>query len=280
MPVDNNGLREESGHTGDPGAKSASGQGPGPDNDPGIKPASGQSPGLDNAPGVKPASGHSPKQDIDLGPKSAGYVRTLRRWAPFLLREPNALLSGSVFFVLASLPLITLGPAWAALHYYMAARESGVQRTWRGACRFAFRECGAKAWLMGLTDALALLMAGGCWIAVFGASGAPGAEVSFLPLPLRFIYAALFAFDIIYLISGMYRYPALCAEPANSAPRLAARGFLLAFGNVGWTLMFFFSALLAFIACALTGVGILALFPAASAALSCCAYDEMTAYYI
>lgn len=292
----------------------------------------------DGGSGYAPDGGRGHAPNVLLGPKSAGYARALRRWAPFLLHEPNALFSGSLWFLLTSLPIVTLGPAWTALHYYMAAREAGIHRTWRDASRFAFRGCGARAWLMGLSDAAAFAMAGGSLIAVFGA---PGGAPEF-GMPVRMLYAIFFTIDVLYLLSGIYRYPALGAAPETETPhvatvtatpgaapetetpcdtstsgspcdsfitdtpcdsstsetlraasaaektnaefpitvsRLAARGFLLALGNPGWTLMFAFAALLAFILCALTGVGILILFPAASAALSVCAYDELKAYY-
>jgi hypothetical protein len=222
-------------------------------------------------------------REDDLGPKSAGYARALRRWTGFLIREPDALLAGSALFLLTALPLVTLGPALLALHYYMRAREEGVRRTWRDACRHAFLRCGARSWLMGATDVFALVMAGGCLLGVLGLpadfSTAPPAPPPMLPLPLRAVYAALFALDLLYFLSGIYRYPALIDAPEAGFIKTASRGFLLAVGDLGWFLMFTFASLLALIVCALTGVGIFLVFPAASAALAGCAYDEMSAYY-
>ena len=258
-------------------------------------------------------------ENLGTGKKSDGYKRVMRRWVAFLIHEPDALLAGSAPFLLIALPVITIGPAWIALHYYTRAREAGVKRTWRDACRFAFKRCGAKAWLMGATDALALIMAGGCLLGVFGLAGVFGAfalpttaaaaadnaivtaaadtaiataapatsitaaaiETAYmLPLPFRLLYALLFAADILYIMSGIYRYPALCAEPDTGFAQLVSRGFLLALGNPGWTLMFLFASLLTLLICALTGVGILLLFPAAASALAICAYAEMSAYYL
>ena len=252
--------------------------------------------GLDD--GVCPEDGSAP----DPGNKSDGYKRALRRWVSFLIHEPDALLAGSVLFLLVALPLVSLGPAWVALHYYAHTRDVGVKRSWRDAYRFAFIRCGAKAWLMGASDALAIFMAGGCLLGVLGAPGVVGvgadtagiaaafavgagvvgaAEAAFmLPLPMRILYALLFSVDVLYIMSGIYRYPALRSEPDTGFARLASRGFLLALGNPGWTLMFLFASLLTFILCALTGVGVILLFPAASSALAICAYDEMTVYYL
>ncbi|MDR3121403.1 MAG: hypothetical protein LBU58_08745 [Clostridiales bacterium] len=259
-------------------------------------------------------------------PKSAGYIRALRRWTGLLFHEPNSLLAGSLWFLLTALPVVTIGPAWLALLDFMAAREAGKRRTWRQSCRLVFFSCGRRVWLMSASDALALLMAGGCLLAV--------TDGAFL-LPLRAVYAMLFAVDALYLLSGLYRYPALRAEAesraetelraeeagriadtasasmaaASSADNglvskivqdtastrganrhtgglvrdaalLALRGALLALGNLGWTLMFFFASLLALLVSGLTGVGVLLLFPAASAALAVCAYEEMIAYYL
>jgi hypothetical protein len=203
--------------------------------------------------------------------KSGQYAAALGRWAPYLWREPNGLMCGSLLFALTCLPIVTAGPAWLALCHYMDARERGVRVPWwRGACAMAFREAGARAWLMGLTDMLALAMAGGCALVLLDGG---------MPAAVLLAYAIMLVCDLIYLLSGMYRYPALAAEPGNRLALLAARGFLMALANMGWTLMFAFAQLLAFMLCALTGVGLLLLFPAAAALLSARAYASMAKLY-
>ena len=206
----------------------------------------------------------------DAVKRSDCYVRAVRRWVPFLWKEPNALLAGSGWFLLSCLPLVTIAPAWLALTRYMRGRERGIAVGWREAARFALRGCGAGGWLMGVSDALALLMAGGCALAVFQEG---------MAFPVKMLYALLGSMDLLYLLSGMYRYPALNAEPEARLTSLIARSFLMALGNLGWTLLLFCAQLLAFMLCAATGVGLLFLFPAASALLAVCAYDAMLRQY-
>ncbi len=203
--------------------------------------------------------------------RSEYYIAAMRRWVPFLWKEPHALLAGSGWFMLTCLPLVTFGPALIALTHYMRLRERGIKVSWRQATALAFRQCGARGWLMGLTDGLALFMAGGCALSVLEEG---------LPLPIRLIYALLFIVDLLYLMSGMYRYPALNAEPGAKVGMMAARGFLMALNNLGWTLMFFFAQLLALMICALTGVGLFILYPAAAALLAACAYESMLRQYL
>jgi hypothetical protein len=185
-------------------------------------------------------------------------------------KEPHALIAGSVLFALAALPIVTLGPAWLAAVRYMSMRERGESIDYRGAARFAFRDRGGAAWLMGLTDALALAMAGGCVLIMLSEEAA---------LALRALYAGLFVLDMTYLASGIYRYSALNDEPDARAGMLAARGFLMTLARPGWTLLFRCAQLLALIVCAATGVGLVMLYPAASALLEAVAYDETAASY-
>jgi hypothetical protein len=202
--------------------------------------------------------------------KSGQYAAALKRFMAFVRSEPNALMGGSLLFALACLPVVTAGPAWLALCRYMHGRERGEGISWLGACALSFRTAGARAWLMGLSDMLALAMAGGCALVLLD-GGMPAAAL--------FAYSAMLMLDLVYLMSGIYRYPALCAEPTGRFGLLAARGFLMALANIGWTLMFSFAQLLALMVCALTGVGLLLLFPAASALLAVCAYDSMSKLY-
>lgn len=203
--------------------------------------------------------------------KSERYVRGLRSWLTFIRKEPNGLLAGSCWFLLTCLPLVTIGPAWLALNHYMDHRNRGIKTSWREAMAFSLRTAGAKGWLMGLSDLAAAVMAGGCILALLEGS---------LPLPLGFLYALLFLADLLYLLGGLYRWPALAREPGNKLTLLIARGFLMAVGNPGWSLMFAFAGLLAFLICLLTGVGIILLFPAASALLATCAYGSMVKIYL
>jgi hypothetical protein len=185
-------------------------------------------------------------------------------------KEPHALVAGSLLSVCVSLPVATAGPARLATARYMALRERGESATYRDALRFAFVESGGAGWLMGLTDALALLMAGGCVVAMLSDGAA---------MALRALYSGLFVIDMAYLASGIYRYPALADEPGSRVTMMVTRGFLMTLANPGWTLLFICAQLLALVICAATGVGLVALFPAASSLLEALAYEEMSSAY-
>ncbi|MDR2657061.1 MAG: hypothetical protein LBB86_04460 [Oscillospiraceae bacterium] len=198
------------------------------------------------------------------------YESAVRRWFRFIRKEPNALITGSLLFWLISLPVVTIGPARLALVHYMDKRDRGEAIRFQDALRFAFRTCGGKAWLMGASDALALLMAGGCALAV---------QAEEVAMALRAFYAILFILDMTYAASGLYRYSALSEEPRSPLTMLAARGFLMTLSNPGWTALFWCVQLMALIICAATGVGLILLFPAAAAMMEACAYDAMASAY-
>ena len=200
--------------------------------------------------------------------KSGLYAEALKSWLRCGIREPEGLLAGSLWFWLTCLPVVTYGPARLALTYYMGRRFDATRVTWKEAARFGFRP---KAWLMGATDFLALLLAGG---SVYAFLEMP------VPLPIRGLYAAVLAPDLLYFISGVYRYPALAREPDTNLRMLMLRGFLMGVGNLIQTLLFACASLLFFMLCAATGAGLVLLYPAGGALLAGCAYREMIKLYL
>ena len=195
--------------------------------------------------------------------KSESYKNALKQWLSFSIKEPHNLFSGSLFFLLFCLPVITYGPAKLALTRYMSRRNSGVNIKWTEAVRFGFQK---KAWLMGFSDFLAVTLIIGSLYAVFFME---------LPGPIRFLYGTVLFIDLIYLLSSVYRYPALASNNKTKTSMLMMRGFLLALGNLGWTLMFGCAQLLFFMLCLATGAGVILLYPAGQVLLSDCAYREM-----
>lgn len=201
---------------------------------------------------------------------SARYESAIRRWFKVCRTEPDGLIVGSLMFWLTALPVATIGPAWLALAFYMDNRERGERTSYMRSLAFAFKTCRAKGWLLGLSDALALAMAGGCFFAI---------QTPEIAMALRAVYAVLFVLDVVYLASGMYRYPALVAEPSAALTMLSVRGFLMTLGAPGWTILFCCAELLALIICLASGVGFILLYPAVSALAGVCAYHEMASAY-
>lgn len=198
------------------------------------------------------------------------YIEAMRQWLHALRAEPHALMAGSLWFVLTALPVLSFGIARIALTYYMRQRALGIQTTWKEARRFATRTCGARAWLLGLSDLLVLILTGGCFL---------GITQPELPIFIRFFYGLMLMLDGLYLLSGLYRYPILVREPDLSLSMLVSRALLITVGTLGWTLMLHFASFLAFLICAFSGVGLFLLYPAASALLSACAYAQMLEKY-
>ena len=198
------------------------------------------------------------------------YKRALSGWLACAVREPDSLVTGSLLFILCGLPLLTFGPAWLALAFYMGRRGDGIKTSWREALSYALKRCGLKAWLMGWSDFLALAMACGGLLALWGMN---------LPRPMRFSYVAAIFLDGLYIVSGVYRYPALAREPNNLLSRIIVRGFLMTVGNLGWTSLFACAQLLLLIICAATGIGLILLYPAGAALLAHYAYSSMILLY-
>ena len=205
------------------------------------------------------------KEPLEI-PASERYIAAVRRWWRYLRTEPQGLMAGSLWFVLTALPIITYGLAWTALVYYMHQREQHTRVTWREACGYVWKGCGTRSLLMGGSDLLALLLAGGCVL---------GMTQPELPMVMRLGYALFFMADVLYMLSALYRYPAMMLDTGISVPMAASRGVLMSVGAIGWTLMLCFVALSALLVCTATGVGLPMLYPAISALLAVCAYDEM-----
>jgi len=221
-----------------------------------------------------------------LPAKSQCYVSAARLWFSSLINEPQAAIKGSLLFLLCAIPIASLGPARLASVYYSGRRCESYIVTLKEAAAFGFGlgprgatgapdaapACGigAKGWLMGFTDMLAFMLAAGSAYALLNMD---------LPFALRLPYAVFFLLDIAYLASGVYRYPAMAQEPGAKLHLLALRGVLMAVGGPVWSFLFFCLQLLLLIVCALTGVGLLLIYPAGSALLSHCAYAEMVKHY-
>ena len=157
----------------------------------------------------------------------------------------------------------------------MGKNVDGYVIKWREAAAFGFGSGKdspkSKAWIMGLCDVFAVLLAIGSGYAIL--------EMD-LSLPLKILYGFVLFLDFLYLASAMYRYPALAREPDNKLALLIARGILITVGSFGWSIMFLCTHLLWLLACTATGVGLFLLYPAGATALSYSAYTEMIKHFI
>lgn len=193
------------------------------------------------------------------------YIGAMRGALKQSLREPQTLIGGSALFWLCALPVLSLGNAWIAAYVYMKAKLEGREMTARRALRTAFREKGRAAFLMGLTDLLAVFLAGGCAVTLMSSA----------PNPLKFMYCVWLYIDGLYLLSGRYRYAALAAGDERPYRRAA----LFTLHNMGWTLLYGCVDLCLLLLCAATGIGVLLLLPAGMALFGVCAYRATLSRY-
>ena len=191
------------------------------------------------------------------------YMYAIKRFGRQLYREPHTVMGASLLMTLLSLPVLTLGLALTAGVKYMHDKERGIGVTWRSALRDV-RPCVGKALAMGFADlcclvaavsSIARLVAGGSFLGPF--------------LSTVFLYLAL-----LYLASGIYRYPILALNPALSLPQLVLCAFSATIKNAGYVFLYWCVLLLALMISAATGVGLVLLLPGVSALLMATAWSE------
>ena len=177
------------------------------------------------------------------------YREGVRRFLAMLLREPHVLVAASLLCLLFSLPVVTAGIGIAAAVYYCACHEQGERCTLRQALRET-RALRGRALRMGLID-LGLTL---------GAVASLGLILSPAPLPSRALCGVLFCLDLSFLLTALFRYPALVRGDLPLG-RAIHTGFAVALGNPGPVFLHWCVLLLLALLCAATGVGLLLLLP-------------------
>ncbi|MCL2059185.1 MAG: hypothetical protein FWH01_09060 [Oscillospiraceae bacterium] len=183
------------------------------------------------------------------------YIEVLMGWGRKVFREPHQWLAVSLMFTLLALPVVTFGAAaasavWLARQYSLEYRVRPFREV-----KHIMRPCFRKSLVMGLLD---ICFAGALAAMVFHmvANGA-----------LMWGYAFFAVLDLLFLLSGYYRYPVLVCNTNLSLWDVLVTGLMLAANNLGLLLMLFSVNALAAIISVWSGFGILLVYPGVTAFL-------------
>lgn len=195
------------------------------------------------------------------------YIQAVRQWLGAFFREPQHILAASLFFIVFSLPLVTIGPAAVLTLYLTRLQVEGYEIRYRKLIRQGFRTYFKKSLLLWLTDLIAL----GLILLSVLTLIAPNT-----PAPLRFSCAVMGYLDLGYLASALYRYPLLVYNDLPICDTIV-RGVLLMLQNLLQTFLVSCIMLIFAVLCFLTGVGLILLLPGGVASLSVFVYKNTLA---
>ena len=197
------------------------------------------------------------------------YILTLQKWLKQLLPNPHKVLHISLVFLLLSLPVVTVG--YAACVCLLMARFSVDESEvgFREIVGIYAKPIFLKAVAMGLLDiCLAVLT-------VLCAGLLIKSDTSTIA---RFFYCLYLIMELFLLLSSIYRYPILVCNPKLRLSDVFKRGALITFKYLFRCILFALVMLTAFILCALTGVGIILVFPGLVAFFVIIIYRQTLAY--
>jgi uncharacterized membrane protein YesL len=161
--------------------------------------------------------------------KESGYIPCMKQWIHYIIYEPVSWIKMSLWFLLWSLPVLTIGCGWTFILFI--AHEEVLGNKAKGTNIFSiFIHSNAlvKSFIMGIIDILLIL-------ALFLSSKYIGNPES--PMLLRFISALFLWLDILLFLSSLYRYPLLVDEPNLTFIQLYSDAILFCFTNLKLTLL-------------------------------------------
>ncbi|MDR0640855.1 MAG: hypothetical protein LBG07_00175 [Treponema sp.] len=170
-------------------------------------------------------------------------------------------------FLLCSLPIVTVGWAWAvAVKLGGRELEERELRCFQ-TLRESFNKRGLTVLAMGALDIIIILLLFLSVITlVWGRT----------PLAVKLLNAFFFWLNTITICSGMYRYPLAVFNEDLSFAGLYVKGFFLVFSKPGYTFLFSMAFLSVFLVSVFTGLGLFVFLPGASAMLSVTIYRDRT----
>ncbi len=195
------------------------------------------------------------------------YREGVRRFLAMLVHEPHAIVGASILCLLCGLPVVTVGVGVAAALYYCACQEQGRACTLRQALRET-RPLWGRALAMGLLDVGLLL----------GAVASLGMVCSTAPYGVRFYSGVLLCLDVSFLLTALYRYPALVRGNLRLG-RAIHTAFAMALANPMATFLHWCVALLLTMVCAATGIGLLLVLPGGFCLLLFTAWNSLVQRY-
>jgi uncharacterized membrane protein YesL len=194
------------------------------------------------------------------------YIITIRQWLHTIFTRPGTWLRMSLIFLLCALPLVSLGFAWGILLQLAYDEAESRKVKCFETVRKNFGPLGLRFFIMGLGD-IALV-----FVLVLSA-------LSLLDGGRSFVFRILSAFfvwtDLVFLVSGMYRYPMMAANPEKSFKDVLVNGFMLTLSHPGQTTLFVMVVLSVLLVTFFSGLFFPLLAPGAIALLSVFAYRNL-----
>jgi hypothetical protein len=189
----------------------------------------------------------------------------MRFWLKKILYRPGSWMKISGMFLLCSLPIVTVGWAWAvAVRLGGREAEEGELRCFQ-TLRESFNKKSLVFLAMGALDIVIFLLLLLSVIMLIWGRTSPA---------VKLLNVFFFWLNTITICSGMYRYPLAVFNGAFSFTELYIKGFFLVFSKPGYTLLFFMAFLSIFLVSVLTGIGLFIFLPGASAMLSVIVYRD------
>lgn len=161
--------------------------------------------------------------------EESGYIPCMKKWAHIIIHEPVSWMKMSFWFLLCSLPLVTVGVGWTFI-LFMAKTET-EENKWKATRiwpSFLHSSSFWKSFCMGIIDILLLFSIG------FSIKNLITVEAL---LFYRFLNALFIWFDTLLFLSSLYRYPLLVEQPSIQFIHLYSDSILLCLSNVKLTLL-------------------------------------------
>lgn len=191
------------------------------------------------------------------------YMSAIRRFGRQLWREPHTVMHASLLMTLLGLPVVTMGFALCTGALYMHHKEAGEQIGFRSALKMV-RPVAGRAIAMGLADLAGAVACISCIAWLIAGKGFAQTLPSVILL-----YLLLFC-----LSTALYRYPALALNQQLTLPQLMLCATGMVLKNMGYVFLYWCVMLLALMACAATGVGLVLLLPGCVALMMAAAWSE------
>lgn len=197
------------------------------------------------------------------------YIRTVSEWVRNMLREPHEWLAVSFVFVILSIPVLTAGAALLVGLEISKKYVEGYGVSYRKDIPVFFKKYFWKGLLLLSSDLISLLLMVLSFMMLLDHRYGMG---------MKYFYAVFLIVDILYFVSGIYRYPVLIYNELKIGDAIA-KGVLLTLNNIGHTFLILCVAFCLLIVSVLTGIGIILILPGGMFLLMIYAYKNILVKY-
>ncbi len=199
--------------------------------------------------------------------EESGYIPCMKKWVHIIIHEPVSWMMMSLWFLLCSLPLVTVGVGWTFI--LLVAKTETEENKWKATriwSSFLHSSSFWKSFCMGIIDILLLLSIGLSFKNLI-------ATDTFLLY--RFMNALFIWFDTLLFLSSIYRYPLLAEQPSIQFIRLYSDSILLCLTNVKLTLLISMAIITIILLSTLIGITLFLFLPGGLALLVTITFNQM-----